>query len=399
MRTLSQSAQSTPVICVVDDKRHTRAFLRDEIEDLGFMTQECAGAAELAAMLGRAPDVVVSRISDDPHETIEVLNLLQAHRFQGDILLVGSTDTTTTSTVESCGRQLNLAMLAPLGTPYRAVDLHDRLLKFLPPRQSRSWSVDIAESLRNGWFELWYQGKVDARRLEICGAEATIVWRHPTERAVSHVHSLGREDHPHLDQLSEFVLQGAMRDCNYFFGEEQRPGFAVNLPVLGIPDRQLIDHIDGLTSSHPAGPTLLLQLRAAELIANRAKIAALLRAVKRSNVGISIDDFTDDTMARGVFDEIPVLELRVDHALLPDHPNDRRRYARCNKILELARRFGLRAVVKGIDMPYAFSLAQGIGFDLVQGPLFGAPASREKFARAVLLRKPDPSRRTSMRRH
>jgi len=174
VRTLSQSASSVPVICVVDSKTHTRAFLRDEIEDLGFMTQECADSVELASILRTAPDVVVSRIADDPAETIEILNLLHAHHFRGDILLVGSRDTAT-STVENCGRQLNLAMLAPLGTPYRAVDLHDRLLKFLPSRQSRSWSVDIAESLRNGWFELWYQGKVDARRLEICGAEATIV--------------------------------------------------------------------------------------------------------------------------------------------------------------------------------------------------------------------------------
>lgn len=398
MRTLSQNASSASIICVVDRKKHTRVFLRDEIEELGFMTQECASTDELALMLQAAPDVVVSRICDDPNETIEILNLLHAHRFKGDILLVGSAETTT-STVENCGRRLNLAMLASLGTPYRAVDLHDRLLKFLPSRQSRSWSVDIAESLRYGRFELWYQGKIDARRLEIRGAEASIVWRHPAERAVSHVHVLGREDHPHLDQLSEFVLTRAMQDCSCFFGDGGRPGFAINIPVLGIPDQRLIDHIDALLASHPAMPTLLLQIRAGEFTANRSKIATILRTIRRSNVGISIDDFEDDTIARNVFEDIPIREIKVDHALLPDHPGDRRRHARCNKILELARRHGLRAVVKGVDAPYAFSLARDVGFDLVQGPLFGLPAARDKFARTMLPRKSASPRSRSVVQH
>lgn len=394
VRALSQSASSAPIICVVDNKRHTRIFLRDEIEGLGFMTQECADTDELASMLRKAPDVVVSRIAEDPNETIEILNLLHANRFRGDILLVGSEETAT-ATVENCGRRLKLAMLAPLETPYRAVDLHDRLFKFLPPPQSRSWSVNIAESLQHERFELWYQGKIDARRLEVRGAEASIVWRHPAERAVSHVQVLGKEDHPHLEQLSEFVLTSAVQDCASFFGEGGYPGFAVNLPVLRIPDQRLVDQISALVAGHPAMPTLLLQIRAAEFAANRSRIAGLLRTIRRSNVGISIDDFEEDILARGVFEDIPILEIKVDHTVLPDHPNDRRRYARCNKILDLARRYGLRAVVKGVDAPYAFSLARDVGFDQVQGPLFGGPATRDKFARTMLPRQSRLSRQAS----
>lgn len=394
VRALSQGASSAPVICVVDNKRHTRIFLRDEIEGLGFMTQECADADELASTLSKVPDVVVSRIADDPNETIEILNLLHAHRFRGNILLVGSEETATT-TVENCGRRLKLAMLAPLGAPYRAVDLHDRLFKFLPPPQSRSWSVDIADSLRHERFELWYQGKIDARRLEIRGAEASIVWRDSAERAVSHVHVLGKEDHPHLEQLSEFVMTRAVQDCASFFGEGGHPGFAINLPVLRIPDQRWVEQINALVAGHPAMPTLLLQIRAADFAVNRSRIAGLLRTARRSNVGISIDDFDEDVFARGVFEDIPILEIKVDHTVLPDHPNDRRRYARCNKILDLARRHGVRAVVKGVDAPYAFSLARDIGFDQVQGPLFGGPATPDKFARTMLPRQSRLSRQVS----
>src|SRR6202022_5079200 len=39
--------------------------------------------------------------------------------------------------------------------------------------------VEIDEALRNGWFEIWYQPKIDLRRKCLAGAEALARIRHP----------------------------------------------------------------------------------------------------------------------------------------------------------------------------------------------------------------------------
>src|SRR6516165_586894 len=50
----------TPRACVADGKRHLRAFLSEVLEDLGFVTSECASADELQAMLANElPDLIL----------------------------------------------------------------------------------------------------------------------------------------------------------------------------------------------------------------------------------------------------------------------------------------------------------------------------------------------------
>src|SRR5258708_1435489 len=49
-----------PRACVADGKKHLRMFIADALEDLGFITSECAHARELAEGLdAQQPDVVV----------------------------------------------------------------------------------------------------------------------------------------------------------------------------------------------------------------------------------------------------------------------------------------------------------------------------------------------------
>ncbi len=47
-----------------------------------------------------------------------------------------------------------------------------------PPNQVRP-SIEIDEALRKGWFEFWYQPKIDLKRKCLAGAEALARIRHP----------------------------------------------------------------------------------------------------------------------------------------------------------------------------------------------------------------------------
>ena len=40
--------------------------------------------------------------------------------------------------------------------------------------------IEIDEALRNGWFEMWYQPKIDLKRKCLAGAEALARIRHPS---------------------------------------------------------------------------------------------------------------------------------------------------------------------------------------------------------------------------
>ena len=40
-------------------------------------------------------------------------------------------------------------------------------------------AIEIDEALNNGWFEDWYQPKIDLKRKCLAGAEASACIRHP----------------------------------------------------------------------------------------------------------------------------------------------------------------------------------------------------------------------------
>ena len=63
-------------------------------------------------------------------------------------------------------------MLPSLQTPFGAASLRASVAELLPAEPAPSPAVDVAEALKAGWLELWYQQKINTRSLAPSGAEA-----------------------------------------------------------------------------------------------------------------------------------------------------------------------------------------------------------------------------------
>jgi len=83
----------TPRVCVADSKKHLRAFLTDVLEDLGFVTSECAKADELDVILkAQLPDLIVLGLSADGIEAGKILEILVRGGFAGKVLAIADAD-------------------------------------------------------------------------------------------------------------------------------------------------------------------------------------------------------------------------------------------------------------------------------------------------------------------
>src|SRR6202035_2521145 len=77
--------------CVADSKKHLRAFLTDVLEDLGFVTCECAKADELGSILEtQVPDLIVLGLSVDGIEAGKIMEILVHQEFGGKVLAIGA---------------------------------------------------------------------------------------------------------------------------------------------------------------------------------------------------------------------------------------------------------------------------------------------------------------------
>src|SRR5262245_62887467 len=114
-----------PQVGSVDRKRHIRRFLSEALEELGFITHECADADGLyQAYCAVPPDIVVLGLGPD---VVEALQGLAEEGFGGKVLVVGGRGSPMLTAIQDLGENLGLAMLPALRTPYRSDELKRRV--------------------------------------------------------------------------------------------------------------------------------------------------------------------------------------------------------------------------------------------------------------------------------
>lgn len=375
-----------PRVCVADGKRHLRAFLTDILEDLGFVTSECAQADDLEEILAtQLPDLVVIGVSVDGIEAGKILEILVRREFGGKVLAIGARESIIVKAVRQVGEEYGLAMLPPLTTPFAAGALRERVATLLPEDPAPSPAVHVAEALHAGWLELWYQPKIDARTLVRCGAEALVRMRHPTWGVVPPAYFVPEGDDPHFRRLSEFVIDRAMEDWHYLLQHQSATDLSINLPASFLRDRQAVRELWRRIPAHPAFGGLLIEVKSAEVIDNLKLLIDVAKEMRLHNIAVSIDDVGADWPALMGLEAFPFAELKVDRQFVTGCANDRLKQTVCRSIVELAKGYGVRVVAEGIETRADFVAANEMGFDLVQGYLFGKPMGLKKFARSALI--------------
>ncbi|WP_339029088.1 EAL domain-containing response regulator [Bradyrhizobium symbiodeficiens] len=375
----------TPRACVADSKRHLRAFLSEVLEDLGFVTSECASSDELQAVLTtELPDLILLGVAADGIEPGRFLEILVRDAFAGKVLAVGARESIIVKAVRQVGEEYGLAMLPPLTTPFAAETLRERIAMLLPEEPAPSPAVHVGEALHAGWLELWYQPKIDARTLVRSGAEALVRMRHPTWGVVPPAYFIPEESDPHLRALSEFVIDRAMQDWHYLLEQQSAVDLSINLPASYLREPQAVRDLCRRVPTHPAFGGLTVEIDSEEAIRDLDHLTEVAREVGLHNIGLSIDNLGANWPALMELDKIPFVKLKADRQFVTGSGSDRLKRTVCRHIVELAQGFGARSVAQGVESRADLVAANELGFDFVQGFLFGKPMPLKKFAKGAL---------------
>ncbi|WP_051334449.1 EAL domain-containing protein [Bradyrhizobium sp. Ai1a-2] len=378
----------TPRACVADSKKHLRTFLSDALEDLGFITSECGEATELDGALDEhRPDLLVLGVSVNGIEVGRILEVLVRKNFAGKVLVIGPPESVMVKAVRQIGEEYGVAMLPPLATPFGAGTLRDSVAMLLPQEPAPSPAVDVAEALKAGWLELWYQQKINLRTLVPAGAEALVRMRHPAWGVVPPAYFIPDESDPHFHALSEFVVGRAIEDWHYLLEQKGPVDLSINLPVSFLSDPQAVRELCRRVPQHPAFGGLLLELASAEVIENLDLVIEVARQVRFHNIAISVDQVGTEWPSLMGVKSFPFVELKIDHQFVTGAADDRLKQTVCKHVVELAHDHGARALAQGVETRADFLTAHAVGFDLVQGYLFGKPLGVKKFARS----RPSPA--------
>ena len=375
-----------PRAAIVDPKPYVRTFLAEKFEELGFIPETWGEAHELFPSLNIIePDIVVIVVSDDEAGAENVLKLLATALFDGRVMLIGSQARPAVARVQRLGEQLGLRMNPVLATPFRIAELKERVVDLLPRQPPPPLPVDFTEALGNGWLELWYQPKIASRALSPLGVEALILLRHPTWGIVPPAHFLLQTGDPHFRALSDFVVVKAMSDWMHF-ADCAPIEIAINLPAAVLEDRNFVERMRRQLPSHPLFRRLVVEIDYSEFVGDRSAACEIVRTLGSYGVGISIDNLGGECSSLLGLEDCPVTELKVARTIVQGCAEDRLKRALCATILDIARRLGATTVAQGVETRADLVAVREMGFDLVQGFLFGKPMAARRLA--SMLRRP-----------
>jgi EAL domain-containing protein (putative c-di-GMP-specific phosphodiesterase class I) len=239
--------------------------------------------------------------------------------------------------------------------------------------------IAIAEALRNHWFEIWYQPKIDLKRKCLAGAEALARIRHPQFGVLLPGNFLPEVDDTSVAELAQHALLSTLNDWSMFEDAGFNLQLAINVPVgvlLKLPIPKLVAEHRPKSGRWPG---LIVEVTEDQIVRDLALAHEIANQLQASGIKIAIDDFGAGYSSFSSLRDLPFAELKVDGSFVRGCSTDATNAAICQTAIDLAHRFGSAAVAEGVETQADLQALMVMGCDFGQGVLIAPPMPKERF--------------------
>jgi EAL domain-containing protein (putative c-di-GMP-specific phosphodiesterase class I) len=284
---------------------------------------------------------------------------------------------------------------APAGEPCESGPIErlgDDVRRSLPDSTAaQSWPrVDLDLALAEGWFEIWYQPKIDLIRKCLAGAEALARIRHPDLGVLLPGSFLPEIAEGSITRLTEHALVATLADWPTFDHAGFNLHLSINVPVnalLTLPLRELVEEH---RPSSERWPGLILEVTEDEIVRDLRTANEIVTRSHVSGIQVAIDDFGAGYSSLSSLRELPFAELKIDRRFVRNCATDATNAAICETAIDLAHRFGSAAVAEGIESHVDLQALIAMGCDFGQGAVIGPAMPAEDFVELLLQRVSRP---------
>jgi EAL domain-containing protein (putative c-di-GMP-specific phosphodiesterase class I) len=239
--------------------------------------------------------------------------------------------------------------------------------------------IEITDALRNNWFEIWYQPKIDLKRKCLAGAEALARIRHPAFGVLLPGSFLPYASEEATMLLAEHALLSTLRTWSTFEAAGFNLHLAINVPVsvlLKLPIPALVRENRPKADNWPG---IILEVTEDQIVRDIKQAHDIAMQLRGSGITISIDDFGAGYSSFSSLRNLSFAEIKIDSSFVKHCATDATSAAICQTAIDLAHRFGSAAVAEGVEAAVDLQALLVMGCDFGQGALIAPPMPLERF--------------------
>ncbi|QTE27870.1 GGDEF domain-containing phosphodiesterase [Pengzhenrongella sicca] len=210
---------------------------------------------------------------------------------------------------------------------------------------------ELRGALEAGDIVVYYQPQVEIGTGRVFGVEALSRWQHPVYGLLgpdSFIQAAERTGM--IGTFTQFVLDAALEQCARWRAEGLVLTVAVNLSVLNLLDRGLVEDVQAALDRHGLSPTVLeLELTEGSAMVDPRRSRQVLGALSGMGVTLSIDDYGTGYSSLAYLQKLPVRRLKIDRSFVAGILDDAASAAIVRSTVELARHLGLDVIAEGVE--------------------------------------------------
>ncbi|MFT4124632.1 MAG: EAL domain-containing protein [Gordonia sp. (in: high G+C Gram-positive bacteria)] len=224
-------------------------------------------------------------------------------------------------------------------------------------------------------FPLVYQPIVALAGHAVAGYEALVRWQTDDGLLSPDKFLPAAEESDLIVPIGRHVVTEALAMLAGEVSARHRDGFvAVNLSVQQLWDRNLVADIrDAIAAVGVEASRLWIEIRENDVVRVGSEEAAVIEGLHELGCTICVDDLGSGFSALRYLRDLPIDVVKVDKTLIDDLMTDPAAHAVVQAIANVAKTNDIRLVAEGVETAECLPILGELGFDYLQGYLFGRP--------------------------
>lgn len=240
---------------------------------------------------------------------------------------------------------------------------------------------ELRRAINNGDMQLYLQPKIDFASGRLLGSEALVRWLHPENGLIQPSQFIGLAENTGLiKNLTEWVIESAMRVCREAQVRGDALPIAVNLSARNLHDSELLNRVRLLHDNWGVARGLLeFEITESTVMEDPESALRILHGLRDEGISLYIDDFGTGYSSLSYLLKLPVDYIKIDQSFVRGMSSSRDSATIVKSTIDLVHALGRKVVAEGVETQQDWDSLAALGCDIAQGYFIAKPMHVESF--------------------